>query len=67
MIVLEFFIGYIIVGAFFSLPFLIKWLPSMDEAAHDAHWSFKIVLLPGTIVLWPLLLAKFIHFRKSKF
>ena len=49
---------YLAVGVLFVIPFLIKGLNKVDEGAHGSTIGFKIIIIPGVIVLWPVLLSK---------
>jgi len=49
---------YLIAGVLFAIFFLIKGIEKIDPAAHGSGWGFRLIILPGTIVLWPVLLNK---------
>ena len=49
---------YLAVGVLFVIPFLIKGLNKVDEGAHGSTIGFKIIIIPGVIVFWPVLLSK---------
>ena len=49
---------YLLLGVLFVIPFLIKGLNKVDEGAHGSTIGFKIIIMPGVIVLWPVLLSK---------
>ena len=49
---------YLIAGAVFVVPFLMKGLTKVDESAHGGTIGFKIIIIPGVIVFWPMLLSK---------
>ena len=51
---------YLLVGLLFVIPFLMKGLNKIDEGAHGSTIGFKIIIIPGVIVLWPVLLSKWI-------
>jgi len=51
---------YLITGLLFSIIFIIRGLSKMDEGAHGAGIGFKLIILPGCMVLWPFLLRKWI-------
>jgi hypothetical protein len=46
---------YAAVGAVFAGYLLLRGLRRFDPAAAHAGWGFKLLILPGTIALWPLL------------
>ena len=49
---------YLALGVVFVIPFLIKGLNKVDEGAHGSTFGFKIIIIPGVIVFWPVLLSK---------
>ena len=49
---------YLLVGVLFVIPFLMKGLNKIDEGAHGSTIGFKIIIIPGVIVFWPVLLSK---------
>ena len=51
---------YLLLGVLFVIPFLIKGLRKVDEGAHGGSIGFKIIIIPGVIVFWPVLLRKWI-------
>jgi len=57
---------YLACGFVFMIPFIIKGVDVIDEGAHGSSIGFRIIIIPGTIVFWPLLLSKWIK-RKRNF
>ena len=55
---------YLATGLLFALFFLTKGVNKIDTSANGSGWGFRIIILPGTIVLWPLLLNKWIKTKK---
>ena len=51
---------YLLVGVLFVIPFLMKGLNKVDQGAHGSTIGFKIIIIPGVIVFWPVLLSKWI-------
>lgn len=49
---------YLLLGVLFVIPFLWKGLTKVDEGAHGGSVGFKIIIIPGVIVFWPVLLSK---------
>jgi hypothetical protein len=49
---------YLLVGVLFVIPFLMKGLNKVDQGAHGSTIGFKIIIIPGVIVFWPVLLSK---------
>ena len=53
--------AYLALGVLFVIPFLMKGLNKVDEGAHGSTIGFKIIIIPGVIVLWPVLLRKWMN------
>ena len=49
---------YLALGVLFVIPFLMKGLTKVDEGAQGSTIGFKIIIIPGVIVFWPVLLSK---------
>lgn len=49
---------YLAAGLVFAIPFVIKGVTKIDEGANGSKWGFRIIIIPGTMVFWPLLLKK---------
>jgi hypothetical protein len=56
---------YICCGILFSIAFIAKGITKTDEAAHGSGWGFKIIIIPGVIALWPVLLVKWMKAKKN--
>jgi len=52
---------YLLAGFLFAIAFVIKGVTVVDEAAHGSSIGFKIIILPGATLLWPVLLKKWIN------
>ena len=57
---------YLACGFLFAIPFVIAGADKIDEGTHGATWGFRLIILPASIVFWPLLLKKWIAANKSK-
>lgn len=51
---------YLAAGLVFAIPFVIKGVTEIDEGTHGSTWGFRIIIIPGTIVFWPLLLKRWL-------
>ena len=56
---------YLLLGILFVIPFLLKGITKVDEGAHGGTIGFKIIIIPGVIVFWPLLLKKWMNAGKT--
>ncbi|MDA0322400.1 MAG: hypothetical protein O2923_06740 [Verrucomicrobia bacterium] len=46
---------YLVAGLIFAVPFTLKGAAAIDPTARGGSWGFKLLIIPGTVVLWPLL------------
>ncbi len=58
------FFLYFIIGPFFAIWFAFIGSNKMDEAARGGKLGFRLILLPASFALWPLLAWKYM--RRSK-
>ena len=47
------------------IPFVIKGVDAVDEGAHGSTIGFRVIIIPGTIVFWPVLLKMFTAYLPS--
>ncbi|MEO7767014.1 MAG: hypothetical protein ABIS01_06290 [Ferruginibacter sp.] len=57
---------YLLCGLAFAIPFLIKGACKIDDGVHGAGWGFRIIIIPATIVFWPLLIKKWNDANKKR-
>jgi len=57
---------YLALGLGFAIPFLIIGVNKIDAAARGSGWGFRLIILPGTIALWPLLLWRWLSGAKTR-
>ena len=61
MISLIVVIAYTLCGLVFAIAFIAKGLNIVDEGAHGSSIGFKIIIIPGVVVLWPFLLFRWLQ------
>ena len=50
---------YLLIGLAVGIPFVIKGAARIDPTAGEgATWGFKLLILPGVCVFWPVLLRR---------
>jgi|GEM_PF-314683 len=64
-VILLIFSIYLIAGFIFAIPFSIKGAGKIDEGANGGSWGFRIIIIPGSIVFWPILLKKWVRASRS--
>ena len=52
---------YLGIGLVFAIPFVLAGVQRMDPHARHGSWGFRLLILPGTMALWPLLLWRWIR------
>lgn len=57
-LVLLAFAAYAAVGLAFAPAFVTAGAARLDPAARGASWAFRLLILPGSAALWPLLAVK---------
>jgi hypothetical protein len=50
--------AYAALGLLFALVFLVRGLELVDAAAHGTGPGFRLLLIPGVVAFWPLLLQR---------
>ena len=53
--------AYAAVGLIAGCVFIAFGIAKIDPLAQGAGWGFRLVVLPGTIALWPLLLSRWLR------
>ena len=64
-IILTIVVVYLALGVLFLIPFLIKGISKVDEGAHGSTIGFKIIIIPGVIVFWLVLLRKWMKANRK--
>ncbi len=50
--------GYLLAGFAFGVAFVTVGVTQIDPAARGTTAVFRLLILPGSVALWPLLAAK---------
>jgi hypothetical protein len=58
-------LAYILSGLAVGVPFVLTGVQRVDEAARGASLGFRLLILPGSVALWPLMAQKWIHAHRS--
>lgn len=62
-IIFAFVAIYIALGVVFSIYFVTYGVARMDSDAAESPVTFKVLIIPGSIALWPLLAYKLTRLR----
>jgi len=52
--------AYLGLGLVFAVPFVLRGAAAIDPDARGASVGFRLAILPGCAVFWPLLLRRWI-------
>jgi hypothetical protein len=45
-------------GLCFAIPFAVVGVTRIDPLGAGSPWTFRLVIMPGVVVFWPLLLLR---------
>lgn len=51
---------YLALGLLFAGPFLIRRIQHTDAAAEGSSVGFRLMILPGVVLLWPMLALRWL-------
>jgi hypothetical protein len=51
---------YLLCGLVFAVPFAIVGVGKIDPHAAHGTWGFRLLIIPGTILLWPMLALRWL-------
>lgn len=61
-IVASWFVGalgvYLAIGLLFCIPFVLKGVGKNDPAVKGSTIGFKLIIIPGVVMLWPVLIRR---------
>jgi hypothetical protein len=58
-------IGYAVVGGLVAVPFVLVGVDRVDPASRGAI-AFRPLLLPGAVMLWPVVLGRWIVLERRR-
>jgi len=51
---------YLACGFLFAIPFVLLGVKRIDPHAAHGSWGFRLLIIPGTMAFWPLLLSRWL-------
>lgn len=51
---------YLSCGLVFAIPFVLVGVRRIDPHAAHGSWGFRVLIVPGTMFLWPLLARRWL-------
>ena len=58
-------LAYLALGILFALWFVIVGVTRLDPGSRGAPFAFRMLILPGVAVLWPVMLIKSVRARAA--
>ncbi len=65
VLLIDFLEAYAALGGLFAIAFVSKGVVTVDAGARDAGIAFRLIILPGVVALWPVLLRQWIRGRNG--
>ncbi len=56
---------YLLFGLVFGIAFVIWWHKLTDESAKGTGIAFRIIILPGLCVFWPIIILRLVCRNKD--
>ena len=50
--------AYLAFGLLFAVPFALVGVKRIDPHARQGSWGFRVLIVPGAMAFWPLLLRR---------
>jgi hypothetical protein len=57
--------AYLVVGLVFAIAFVLVGVKKIDPHAAHGSWGFRLLIIPGAMAFWPLLLKRWASGAKS--
>jgi len=51
---------YLLCGMVFAIPFVLLGVNKVDPHAAHGSWGFRVLIIPGTMFLWPQLARRWL-------
>jgi hypothetical protein len=51
---------YLLCGLVIAIPFVLVGVGRIDPHAAHGSWGFRLLIIPGTMLLWPLLAKRWL-------
>jgi hypothetical protein len=52
---------YLACGFLFAIPFALVGAKRIDAHSATGGWGFRLLIIPGTLAFWPLLMRRWIQ------
>lgn len=61
VIFVNLFLGYLMIGFLFAIAFVFKGVQKVDPIVAESNWKFRLLIIPGSLALWPVMLKKWLQ------
>ena len=55
---------YLAVGSLVGIPFVISGIRRVDPVTQGTRWTFRALVFPGVVALWPLMTWRWLRARR---
>jgi hypothetical protein len=59
-------LAYSFFGVAIGVPFVLRGVDLVDASARGASIGFRLIILPGTVALWPIIATKWIKASRTE-
>ena len=56
---------YLACGLAVGVAFISRGVERVDAAATGSSWAFRLLILPGSAALWPLIVRRWLQARRG--
>jgi hypothetical protein len=57
--------AYLAIGLMVGVPFVVRGVHCIDPAARGTSLAFRLLILPGSVALWPWTVGRWLHPTKE--
>ncbi|MCI0738308.1 MAG: hypothetical protein L0Y72_04640 [Gemmataceae bacterium] len=58
-------LAYLLAGLAVSVPFIWRGVDKIDASARGASLTFRLLILPGCVALWPWIIRRWLQSAKG--
>ena len=59
-------LAYSVCGLAVGVPFVLRGADHVDAATRGASIGFRLLILPGTVALWPIIATKWLKASRTE-
>lgn len=58
--------SWLVLGVLLAVPLVVWGLPAIDARARGASLGFRLLVFPGVVLLWPVVLWRYLARRPAE-